>query len=431
MILACYDLIIMDTVEELAKARYAGNGSISLRGNRNQIEFRSPVPCFELSGEEDSSIHCNCSVDATAFFESGFPEYDAGNFDQTFNLEFSGECDDGSSVSASEACAVLTGTYGHSETGDFCSLRFYSRNAEITRSAAISGASVHSRRYHLANCPFFVPVGDKIVEGNSERAVPRISIRTPSIEIDLRCFKPDQENRAIGKTSSLILTPRVPIESERSDELAGALCAVLSLAKRNTVEWMTREDLDSEGRVLAVALKNANLLPFQRASTLIPDNCLGGFLMQCLPHYIANREEKDIDRTLRLLVEAEHHPIVDIKYALSFFAMETLKSNWLPEKERNGATINEGITALCNHFSVRGHSKKLGKLRSKLFHTGGIGGMSFEEVAALYLDLSGIVTECLLRALKYKGQYIRSDRSRIERRPSPYGDYREMVEGRS
>jgi hypothetical protein len=99
-------------------------------------------------------------------------------------------------------------------------------------------------------------------------------------------------------------------------------------------------------------------------------------------------------------------------------------------KEANNPvpTINQSIEALCSFFGVEGYSSEMGRLRSALFHRGSTDGLSFEEVGQLYIDLSEIMAVCLLKALNYSGRYIPNDRSRIEHRPLPHGDYREMVE---
>jgi len=467
----------METIDNLSEYKYVGNGFLSLLGNKNGIKFSSNVSSFQFEGQADSIIHCSCPVDAYAFSQSGFPIWDDHNFKQSFKLEFKGECKDGKIIIVKDEHAIVNGNYGMNKgKGEFCTLKYYSESACITSENKHETHEVQSIRYMLTNCPFFIPFGDRTITGDTQHAVSRISIITDVLKIDIRCFNARLTNGSSGITSTLTLTPLVQTEIIRCDFLADSICQILTLAQRNTVDWIAREEIDNTGQIFRIYLRNADLLPYQSACTLIPYDSLKKFIEGSLAYYIVNQRDKHLKRTVRFLVEAEHHPVVDVKYALIYMAFECLRVNWLPKIAKTGELISknyiqeindslgteiiemieerlnisvnddkrgriigklkdanepvltakEAIDRFLSSFSLEGQSAKLSKLRSSLYHRGSIGNLLYREVGELFIELADIVVVALLKALKYSGQYIPHDKSKLEKRPLPFGDFKEI-----
>lgn len=332
-------------------------------------------------------------------------------------------------------------------------------------------------RYYLTNLEFNGTEWSEIIltPTHTEHRADKLTFLCDDFKCVLRHAENyDQIIKTIGKlkgsgvTASLTISSisGCKLETETVDNLATAICELLSLATKNTVYWMRRTVVSDDGSEAGEFTRNlgSRLRPFMSGWNLIPNFLItdtGGreelryFLGITTPEYFKTRREKGLGLAITWILDSEHQGTVEMKLIAAYMAVEHLRvrfldrtalptmicKSWLElldtgledkimsaitdtvgslnDSQRN--TLSNGLRyanyppatieleALCKQLKVTGFEKTMTALRNKLVHTGAYGKFKFPHAIKLYFGLSHVIDVCVLRLLGFDGYYQHKD----------------------
>jgi len=458
---ALVSVIMRESIREIT-----GSGALSLIGNYDGTGIQSATDHFKLTFNDNSSIFCECEIPFGHFMKSDFFAEGTRNVHQPFTARFRGEIEDGRTVQIDDPRASAgIRMEGVTDKIEKCTVHFHCRQARIVR-PSLKNARIVTKEFHLTNCPFF------ILPDHGIRDIcmfNEIHLRTPAATLSIICYERMLSSGEVKPTTKLLIKLHVPTTEPKIDMIARAICKLLSLAFRNTVDWIAHKCRDSDDNVVIEEYRNAYLYPYRPLKLLIPHNYLYQYLKFTLPYYLKNNEVKEYFRVIDYLLEAEHSRALEVKYTLMFMALEALRSKCQQEKliradeppninkrdlkeiircisEKIGQVDKEKkksilqairfggkpksftqIERFCIEKGVNGFTKEMVDMRHKLFHVGRpVEGTTRQKLKELYLELTHIVIQSILKELRYNEQCIERFPSEIEDLPEPYAYYQSL-----
>jgi hypothetical protein len=331
--------------------------------------------------------------------------------------------------------------------------------------------------FELANLGFKgAEVTEKVTASGTEYRTDKVRILFDDLECTLQQVD-DYDERikgienggwAITATLSVRSLTSRDLNEKVTDDLADALCELLSFATKNTVYWTRRTRFDSAGRMETSVTRQhivGKLRPYRSGWSLIPgyaavderwNRCeFSYFLNSVFPRYINNLRGEGLQSAIWWIIDSEHQTTVDMMYISAYIAIERLRAKFLRRDELpvmvrpdwiqllQGGLFDDIITAienrtgslstsqkkvlfgvlrnannppaaveleaLCKQIGVNGFDKEMNELRNKLVHTGTYGDFEFPEAIRLWRTLSHIIDVCVLKLLDYDGTYHHLD----------------------
>jgi hypothetical protein len=245
-----------------------------------------------------------------------------------------------------------------------------------------------------------------------------------------------------------------------ADQLADAVCELLSFATKNTVFWIVRENPNSldNGPIRLHRSLGGRARNFHAGWGIISDLVvttterrpeLKMFIEAVLEHYIDQLRAR-LQTALTWINEAEHHHFIDLRFISLYIGIERLRIDFAPKstvsyiqadwqklldgqlqkdvlkiieaetgqlsaeqqktiisklRQANTPPATFPLEQLCQQLGVSGLDKEMSVLRNKLTHTASYGGFDFSKVSDLQFRLSHVVDLCVLKILGYDGYY--------------------------
>jgi hypothetical protein len=271
-----------------------------------------------------------------------------------------------------------------------------------------------------------------------------------------------RKRRGSAITAALTLDGTPSVTVKEADDLADAICELISFAKKNTVYWLRRFTQTPDGTILSSDRSiGARVRPLRAGWGIIPDSvAVPGkglwpafqYYLSCLSHrYVAEFRHR-LALPIAWIIDSEHQSTVDMMYIAAYIAIEHLRKSFLKRdaipplicngwakilgeqglgdeiisaiearlgpqtkekreillqalKKTNYPTATAELEALCKQFGVTGFDSDLTLLRNKLVHTGTYGDFTFSEGSDLHFKLSHLVDLCVLKIMRYDGYF--------------------------
>jgi hypothetical protein len=331
--------------------------------------------------------------------------------------------------------------------------------------------------FEIANLGFRgAEVTEKVTANGIVYRTDKVRVLFDDLECTLQQIDDYDERINTIENGGWAVTARLTIRSltnrelgeKASDDLADALCELLSFATKNTVYWLRRTRFDAAGRMeMSVTRQHivGKLRPYRSGWSLIPgyaavdehwNRCeFSYFLNSVFPQYVNKLRAGGLQSVIWWIIDSEHQTTVDMMYISAYIAIERLRAKFLkrdalpvmmrhdwvellqnglfdditttvekrlgglsdPQKRAlfgvlrnaNNPPAAVELDALCKQIGVTGFEKEMNELRNKLVHTGTYGDFEFPDAIRLWRTLSHIIDLCVLKLLDYDGKYHHLD----------------------